>query len=252
MNVHVGTSGWAYDDWRHGLFHGVPQRVWFETVVGEFGTVELNVTFYRLPAESVFAGWRRRAPDGAVIAVKASRYLTHVRRLAEPQQPVARLLARAERLEAVLGPVLLQLPPDMAVDVDALDTTLACFAQRVRVAVEPRHGSWWTPGVRRTLERHDAALVWADRRGPITPFWQTASWCYLRFHEGRAGPWPRYGRRAIDTWAARIAALDGDPDVFAYFNNDQGGAAVADAVALRERLRRHRLTVVAGPTSRLS
>src|SRR3954454_6333454 len=114
----------------------------------DFRTVELNVTFYRLPKAEVFAGWYDRSPHDAVITVKASRYLTHVKRLRDPAPSVAMLLERAAPLQEKLGPVLVQLPPDLPVDVDALDATLRAFPRSVRVAVEPRHESWWTDGVR--------------------------------------------------------------------------------------------------------
>lgn len=237
MTVRVGTSGWAYADWRERYFAGVPQRRWFEKVVGDFGTVELNVSFYRLPAETVFAGWRQRAPADAVIAVKASRYLTHVRRLRDPVEPVTRLMGRARLLGPALGPVLVQLPPDFAVDLDGLEATLRAFPAGTRVAVEPRHPSWWTDDVRRVLERHDAALVWADRKEVLTPLWRTASWVYLRFHEGRADPWPRYRPQDITEWAGRVGDLVGSDPAFAYFNNDPGGAAIVDALAFIDAVR---------------
>src|SRR6188472_1703183 len=119
MPVLIGTSGWQYESWRHRFHDHVPQRRWFEHTLEHFRTVELNVTFYRLPPAATFAGWRTRSPDDAVIAVKASRYLTHIRRLREPQEPVARLMGRAAELGPKLGPVLVQLPPDMRADVPA-------------------------------------------------------------------------------------------------------------------------------------
>src|SRR3954452_3574747 len=142
----------------------------------DFRTVELNVTFYRLPRAEVFAGWHARSPQDAVITVKASRYLTHIKRLRDPSPSVAMLLERAAPLREKFGPVLVQLPPDLAVDVDALDATLRAFPRSMRVAVEPRHPSWWTDAVRRCLESHDAALCWAVRKGAITPLWRTATW----------------------------------------------------------------------------
>lgn len=244
MAVRVGTSGWAYADWRDRYFAGVPQAKYYEKVLTDFGTVELNVSFYRLPAANVFAGWQRRAPAGSVVAVKASRYLTHIRRLREPAEPVHRLMARATLLGPALGPVLVQLPPDFTVDLAALEATLACLPPGVRVAVEPRHDSWWVDGLREVLVARDAALVWADRKGPLGPLWRTASWCYVRFHEGRASPWPRYGERALATWADRIAEAGADVETFAYFNNDPGGAAVVDAFAFRRLLAARGLPVV--------
>ena len=179
------------------------------------------------------------------MAVKASRYLTHVRRLREPAEPVARLLGAAAWLGDRLGPVLLQLPPTMQAEPGALQECLRQFAahsaglrvagsSELRVCVEFRHPSWETQEVRQILAHHNAALCWSDRRGrPLGPLWRTADWGYLRLHEGAAQPWPRYGRQALHTWLTRISgSFPPEADVFAYFNNDQHAAAPADAEAL--------------------
>ncbi|MFK0255181.1 DUF72 domain-containing protein [Streptomyces sp. NPDC090445] len=236
MPVLVGTSGWQYRDWSGVLYPaGRPQRLWLEEYAAHFATVESNAAFYRLPAPHTFADWRERTPDGFVFAVKASRFLTHIKRLRDPEEPVRRLMAHAEALGDRLGPVLLQLPPTLRADPQALDACLACFPPGTRVAVEPRHGSWWNPDVRDVLAARGAALCWADHGSrPVTPLWRTADWGYLRFHEGAAQPWPRYGATALRSWAGRIAdAWPREADVFAYFNNDPGGAAVRDADAFR-------------------
>jgi uncharacterized protein YecE (DUF72 family) len=256
----VGTSGWQYRDWRGPLYpEGVPQRRWLEHYAGQYATVENNGSFYRLPARETFADWQARTPPGFVMAVKASRYLTHVRRLRDPAEPVARLLAAADGLGSRLGPVLLQLPPDLQADPPALASCLAEFGKhrhpgngpggRVRVAVEPRHPSWWTDEVRQVLAEHDAALCWADQQGrPVTPLWRTADWGYLRFHQGAAAPWPRYGERSLRTWTGRLAReWHAATDVYAYFNNDPGGAAIADSVAFAALARRAGLTVTRTP-----
>ena len=241
MPVLVGTSGWQYADWR-GRFYpaNLPPRRWFEHLLEHFVTVELNVSFYRLPRRDVFAGWRERSPADAVITVKASRYLTHVRRLRDPAEPVARLMERASALESKLGPVLVQLPPDMRVDAAALATALDCFPTGTRVAVEPRHESWWSVDVRAVLEARNAALVWSDRNEqPVSPLWRTGDMGYLRFHHGSADPRPRYHRTGLRTWVERIASTyDDTEDVFAYFNNDPGCAATVDATVFADEVRR--------------
>ncbi|MEU0398166.1 DUF72 domain-containing protein [Streptomyces sp. NPDC006208] len=247
MPVLIGTSGWQYKDWRGELYpQELPQRLWLEEYGRHFVTVESNNAFYRLPEQKTFADWRRRTPEGFVMAVKASRYLTHIKRLRDPQEPVARLMSRAEGLGERLGPVLLQLPPTLRCDPGSLDAALACFPRGVRVAVEPRHVSWWTDEVREVLRNRGAALCWADRGSrPVTPLWRTAGWGYLRFHEGRAEPWPGYGRKALTAWAGRIAdAWPDTADVFAYFNNDPGGAAVRDATAFARAVASKRRTVL--------
>jgi uncharacterized protein YecE (DUF72 family) len=244
--VIVGTSGWQYRDWRGGLYPaGIPQRSWLEHYAARFPAVENNGAFYRLPRREAFAAWRGQTPAGFIMAVKASRYLTHVRRLREPAEPVRRLLQAAAGLGDRLGPVLLQLPPNFRADHELLDGCLAEFGRQapeaglapgqspVRVAVELRHESWWTEPTRSVLSRHQAALCWADRRDrPLSPLWRTADWGYLRLHEGRARPWPRYSRAALRRWVTDAAgAYPDEADFFVFCNNDQGGAAVSDAAA---------------------
>jgi uncharacterized protein YecE (DUF72 family) len=227
----IGTSGWQYKDWRGPFYpQHLPQRLWLEHYTQHFPTVEVNNAFYRLPERGTFAQWHDRTPEGFVVAVKMSRYLTHIKRLNEPAEPVRRFLSRAEALGDRLGPVLLQLPPNLKSNVDNLEATLSRFPRDVRIAVEPRHASWWTDDVRKVLERHHAALCWADRLGrPKTPLWRTTDWGYLRMHEGRAQPRPRYGRAALETWLRRM----GNDPFYVYFNNDHAAAAITDAQTMR-------------------
>jgi uncharacterized protein YecE (DUF72 family) len=230
----VGTSGWVYRDWKDVLYEGVPQKRWLPRYAEEFPTVEVNGTFYRLPERSTFERWREQTPDGFVVTVKASRYLTHIKRLQDPEEPVGRLMERAEGLGDRLGPVLVQLPPDLRIELERLDRTLGAFPPEVRVVVEPRHQSWWTDETRALLEEHGAALCLADRKSRhVAPRWRTTDWGYLRLHEGRAHPWPHYGKQALASWAARLADCWGPGDeVLVYFNNDPGGWAVRDARTL--------------------
>jgi uncharacterized protein YecE (DUF72 family) len=241
VTVIIGTSGWQYRDWR-GRFYPqkLPQRLWLEHYAERFATVESNNAFYRLPERHTFVAWRERTPPDFRWAVKASRYLTHIKRLRDPQEPVARLLERAAGLEHRLDAILLQLPPTLRADADLLRECLAQFPAGTRVAVEPRHESWWTDEIRALLERYGAALCWADRdEQPIAPLWRTTDWGYLRFHTGAAQPWPRYRPETLQLWADRLAATWApEDDVLVYFNNDPGGAAVIDAVLFAEAVGR--------------
>ncbi|GAB2804210.1 DUF72 domain-containing protein [Actinoallomurus bryophytorum] len=229
MPILVGTSGWQYKDWRGLLYPpGLAQNRWLATYASGFGTVENNNAFYRLPAPELFERWRDLTPPDFVMAVKASRYLTHIKRLVEPEEPVERLMNSVRGLGDRLGPILVQLPPTLRAEPERLDRCLRAFPPGVRVAVEPRHVSWWTDEVRGLLTERGAALCWADRLGrPVTPLWRTTGWGYVRFHEGAASPWPEYGDQALRSWVRRVGDLD---DVYAYFNNDPGGAAVRDAI----------------------
>ena len=244
--IRLGTSGWRYEDWRGPFYpQDLPQRLWLEHFATRFATVEINNSFYRLPERATFTKWANRVNPGFCFAVKVSRYLTHVRRLKSPGEAVSRFAGRAEALGAHLGPVLLQLPPTLRAEL--LDGVLRCFSSTIRVAVEPRHESWWTPEIRAVLEKRSACLVWADRNGrPVTPLWRTTDWGYLRLHQGAAQPHPRYGRTALRSWLERIAEtyppLDRH-DVFVYFNNDPGAAAIHDASAFGRGAERRGLAI---------
>jgi uncharacterized protein YecE (DUF72 family) len=232
MIVRIGTSGWQYDDWRPAFYPPkLPQRSWLEFYAARFATVESNNAFYRLPRAAVFGQWADRTPVDFTMAVKVSRFLTHIKRLLEPEEPVERFLARATHLGVKLGPALLQLPPQLEADLGRLDETLSQFPRSVRVAVEFRHDSWFTDETRRLLQRHGAALCLADRLGPLTPLWVTTDWTYVRFHQGRSTPRPCYGRAALDGWARRLAdAKDEWRESWTYFNNDHRCCAVANAI----------------------
>src|SRR3954462_14455846 len=162
--VIIGTSGWQYRDWR-GAFYPpkLAQRLWLEHYAEHFATVESNNAFYRLPEKETFEKWRARTPRDFGGAVKASRFLPHIKRLREPEEPVGRLMQRAAGLEHKLDTILLQLPPTLKADAELLRECLAQSRAGTRVAVEPRHESWWTDEICAHLERYGAALCWADR-----------------------------------------------------------------------------------------
>lgn len=241
MPLWIGTSGWQYRHWRNRLYPaGLPTSAWLDRYVETFDTVELNVTFYRQPKPAVFEGWARRVPEEFLFAVKASRFLTHIKRLREPRDSVDRLMEGASRLGHHLGPILVQLPPDLQLEAERLAETLDAFPRGVRVTVEPRNRSWFSEPVMAVLEARGAALCWADRRGPLTPERSTADWGYVRFHGGRAHPRSCYGEEALQTWVDRVrAGWPPTADVFAYFNNDHNGCAPRDAGVFAE-LARHR------------
>lgn len=229
--IWIGTSGWQYTSWK-GTYYppDVPQARWLEFYAQHFQTQELNNSFYRLPSAEAFAAWAERTPDDFVMVVKVSRYLTHIKRLREADEPVARFVSRASSLGGKLGPVLLQLPPNLTVErLPELDHTLSLFPSW-RLAVEVRHESWFTDEVYDVLRRHGAAFVLADSPKRTVPVVRTADWGYLRLHEGLGRPRPCYTEKALAAWAETLASVYGpDPDVFVFFNNDPRGCAIRDA-----------------------
>ena len=234
--VRIGCSGWNYAHWRGVVYpENVPKRRWLAYYAQWFDTVEVNATFYRLPERTTVARWAEATPRGFCFAVKSSRYLTHVKRLRDLPPGIERFYERIEPLAEArkLGPVLWQLPPRFRRDDDLLADALAVLPAG-RHAFEFRDETWFADPVYDLLRGHDAALVVADRapKGP-TPWVDTADWAYLRFHHGRARR-GAYGREALHTWARRIGAARGD--VYAYFNNDWEGFAVANARTLARLL----------------
>jgi uncharacterized protein YecE (DUF72 family) len=253
VTIWLGTSGWQYRDWRGPVYpQQLKQAAWLEHYVTLFDTVEVNNAFYRLPEVTTFAQWAQRTPPHFVVTVKSSRYLTHIKRLKDPEDAVDLFAARARHLGAKIGPILVQLPPKFRAEPDRLERTLAAFDRhRMRTAVEFRDDSWYTDEVRDILARHDSALVWADRHGrPLGPLWRTGPWGYVRLHEGDAA-WPCYATGTLTAWARRIAnAHAATDDVFVYFNNDPRGCAVHDAAVFARSCRRIGLDVTHAPDPR--
>jgi uncharacterized protein YecE (DUF72 family) len=240
--VRIGCSGWVYRDWRGPFYpEKLPQREWLSYYAEHFDTVEINNTFYRLPSEGAVRGWVERTPKDFCFAVKASRYITHVKRLREPEKYVENFLARIGPLVAArqLSVLLWQLPPTFKRDDDRLAAALAAIRDRApgRHAFEFRHPSWFAPGVYDLLRAHGVALAIAD--SPEYPFQThelTADWTYVRLHRSARRASGRYTKAELETWKRRIAAWRARTSVVAYFNNDWEGFAIENARTLRAGL----------------
>lgn len=238
--MQVGTSGWSYDHWTGVLYPpGTPPAARLALYAARFSTVELNASFYHWPSGGTFAGWRERLPDGFRLSVKASRGLTHARRLADPEVWVERITAAWDVLGPRSGVLLLQLSPTMPRDDGRLDRLLGLLPDRVPVAVEVRHPSWQCEDVYRVLERHDAAYCVTSGAGLPCVLRATAPFVYVRMH----GPDPHrlyagsYPDDDLRWWAARVRDWEAEGrEVYVYFNNDEQGFAVRDAVRLRSLL----------------
>src|SRR5437763_17203695 len=235
--VRVGCSGWNYDDWR-GRFYPQrePRRRWLELYAVKFDTVEVNATLYRLPTRNATAGWASQTPDGFTVAVKASRYLTHVKRLTDAREGIKLFYDRLEPLIEAgrLGPLLWQLPENFHRDDERLSRWLEALPAG-RHAIEFRHASWFEEPVLAMLSDHGVALVVGDH--PKRPFQlhvPTASWWFVRFHYGARGRGGNYSGTELEAWGDRIRRWRREREVYAYFNNDWRGYAPANALALRK------------------
>jgi uncharacterized protein YecE (DUF72 family) len=237
--VRIGCSGWNYPHWRERVYpRGVPQRRWLAHYATLFDTVEVNNTFYRLPRREAVAAWVQETPDDFLFAVKASRFLTHMKRLTDMGRGVERFYERIEPLvqSPKLGPVLWQLPESFRRN----DERLAFALERLppgRHCFEFRHEGWFVPDVYALLREHGVALVIGDH--PERPFQAhelTADWTFVRFHYGSRGRKGNYSERELETWKRRLAQWRRRVEVFAYFNNDWEGYAVRNGLWLAERL----------------
>jgi uncharacterized protein YecE (DUF72 family) len=237
--VRIGTSGWEYRHWAGDFYpRDLPRDRWFDHYAAHFDTVELNNPFYRLPEAAVFEGWCRRAPSGFTYAVKASRYLTHMKRLREPEEPIERFWARASRLDEHFGPVLYQLPPRWKPNLDRLRTFMR-LVPRHDQAIEFRDRRWYTPQTAAIVADAGFSLCLHDMAGSAPPTEPIGPFVYVRFHGAGERYGGRYSGQRLRGWADRIAAWasEGRP-VWAYFNNDTGRHAIRDAERLREMVAR--------------
>ncbi len=232
---YIGTSGWHYNHWR-GRFY--PEKLvkakWLEFYSSCFSTVELNNSFYRLPSEAVFSSWRDSSPADFLFAVKASRFITHIKRLKDSQEPLDTFITRAKVLTEKLGPLLYQLPPNMHRNDEVLEAFLAVLPQGLRHVLEFRHRSWLDEGVLAILRRYKVGFCIFDMPSLSCPLVATADFAYIRFH-GKSELYSSfYSESELAGWAEKIAGLAANlGEFYIYFNNDAQGFAVQNAMSLR-------------------
>ena len=238
-DVRIGCSGWSYRDWGESFYPpGTPSSRWLSHYASVFDTVEVNATFYRLPKRETVGAWADEVPDDFLFAVKASRYLTHMKRLRDIGQGLQRYWERIEPLREArkLGPVLWQLPERFQRDDEVLATALTALPPADH-CFEFRHPSWFAPDVASLLEGHGASLaIGDDPRRPLPRASPAGPLAYLRLHYGSHGRDGNYSERELATWRRRIAAWRAKREVFAYLNNDWRGFAPRNAITLREGL----------------
>lgn len=235
-SIHIGTSGWRYDHWRGPFYpQDLPQREMLKFYMEHFHTVELNNTFYQLPRQKTLAGWRDTVPGGFIFSVKASRYITHMKKLKDPEQSVPPLLERTEELKEKLGPFLFQLPPRWSINTERLDSFLEALPQGLSCAFEFRDPSWFDSRTYSILERHGAAFCIYHLAGRLSPKAVTADYVYVRLHGPGDAYQGKYDEEALSQWANAFSAwADEGREVYCYFDNDEAGYAAQDAARLQE------------------
>jgi uncharacterized protein YecE (DUF72 family) len=247
-DIRIGCSGWQYKHWRGDFYPAdVPADRWLEYYARAFDTVEINSSFYRLPDSTTVHAWRTRVPTDFLFAWKGSRFLTHMRKLKDPVDPLHRLFQRARLLKHKLGPVLYQLPPRWKRNRERFDGFLRSLPKGARHVVEFRDPSWYHDETFDAMQRHGVALCLHDMPGSMPPRKVVGPFVYLRFHGADTRYRGGYSLNVLSSWANWLASV-GDRDVYVYFNNDAEGHAHRDAIKLLALLKRKKEDSTASPS----
>ncbi len=238
MKYFVGTSGWHYDHWKGNFYpEKLPKKDWLDFYSQQFNTVEINNSFYRLPQESTFTNWHETVPSEFCFAVKVSRFITHIKRLKESQEPLHTFVERAICLRRNLGPLLYQLPASFHRDDERLEAFLSLLDKKISHVFEFRHPSWMDESVYDLLRKHNAGFCIFDMPEFTSPVTATADFAYIRFH-GKGDLYSGdYPDADLAEWAQRLRMLErGLKTIYIYFNNDAGGYAIQNARTLKRYL----------------
>ncbi len=232
---HVGTSGWHYDHWQGPFFpKDLPNSEWLAYYAERLATVEINNSFYQLPEAKTLRNWRATTPEGFRFAVKASRYITHMKKLTDPDEPVANFLGRIDELGDKLGPILFQLPPNWNVNVKRLRAFLETLPKGYRFTLEFRDPSWFDERVYDLLKAHDMAFCIYDLSARLSPREVTTDWVYVRLHGPDGAYQGKYDMQTLAGWMGAFSSwMRQGKEVFCYFDNDEAGYAVQNALELQ-------------------
>jgi len=236
--VHIGTSGWHYDHWK-GLFY--PDAISTEEMLpyytAHFHSVEVNNSFYQLPKKATLERWKKTVPRNFIFALKASRYITHMKKLKDPAQGVPSLLEIASVMEEKVGPILFQLPPRWRINLKRLDAFLQFLSRDFRYAFEFRDPSWFNDSTYEMLAKKDAAFCIYNLAGRLSPKEVTTDFVYVRLHGPEAAYQGQYDGKTLSGWAGAFSTWHSQgKEIFCYFDNDEAGYAVQDALRLQKML----------------
>jgi len=231
--IHIGASGWSYKHWAEAFYpEELPDKEKLQFYANHFRTVEINSTFYHLPLESTVKKWREQVPDDFIFAVKASRYITHIKRLLD-EESVKNFLGRAKLLKEKLGVILFQLPPSFKANNERLENFIRLLPKKYRYTVEFRDDSWFTEETYEILRKRDVAICFSDLKGKCTPLVLTASFVYVRLHGPQKAYRGLYNSKELAEWAKRLDRWSrAGKTCFLYFDNDERGYAIKNAAEL--------------------
>ncbi|MBA3815524.1 MAG: DUF72 domain-containing protein [Parachlamydiaceae bacterium] len=234
--VYVGTSGFSYSHWKENFYpKGLPTKKWLEYYSREFSTVELNTTFYHLPLISTVNNWQKQVSDNFIYAVKASRYMTHQKRLLDCKASVDLFYDRMKLFKTKAGPILFQLPPSFKMDKERLIEFIKNLKKSHDHVFEFRHESWYVSEIYEILEKNKLALCITDLNGKLSPEEITSNFTYLRLHGPKKAYQGSYGSKLKD-WKSKIEKWSTKISVYCYFDNDEKGYAIQDAKTLKDML----------------
>jgi uncharacterized protein YecE (DUF72 family) len=236
--VFIGTSGWNYGHWSGKFFpEDLPKTKWFNYYHKRFDTVELNTSFYHLPRKTTFEKWYNESPSGFIFSIKASRYITHVKKLNEPEEPVNTFFSNAEGIKEKGGVILFQLPPGLKYNKEKLENTLNVLPKNYRYTFEFRNDTWWNDEAYELLRKNNIAFCLFELAGKITPRIVTADYIYIRLH-GPGGKYAgSYSDEVLAEWAAAFREWKSEgKDVYCYFDNDDSAYAVYNALTLKKMM----------------
>ena len=233
--IHIGTSGWSYKHWR-GTFYpeGIKVKDHFAYYVKHFNTVEINNTFYRLPADETFINWKKKVPDDFVYVIKAYRNITHLKKLRDPGASLPPFLDLVPLLGEKLGPILFQLPPYMKLNVEVFKNFLAALPTKYRYVFEFRHPDWYCEEIYDLLKKYNCAFCIYELAGHLSPIEITADFVYLRLHGPGNKYQGSYPDETLQKWAQECYEWSKTKEVFVYFDNDEKGYAAFNAIKLKE------------------
>lgn len=233
--IYIGTSGWSYDHWKENFYpKGLPSKKWLKFYGEHFPTVEINNTFYRMPSENAVKNWHDETPDNFLFSIKASRYITHIKRLNDCESSAKFLLSVITKLKNKLGPILIQLPPSFKINKERLQEFIRWLDSDHRYVFEFRHPTWYCDEIYEIMQKHNLALCITDLNGVNSPEVITADFTYMRLHGPHKAYVGSYGKEGLKNWKKKIEKWNETASVYCYFDNDEKGYAIQDAANLKK------------------
>lgn len=236
--IHIGTSGWSYAHWKENFYpEKMPANQWLNFYGETFSTVEINTTFYHIPSESTVERWYQVVPENFLFSVKASRYITHIKRLKDCKDSVKLFFSSIKKLQTKVGPILFQLPPSFKMDKERLENFIGLLNDKYIYTFEFRHESWYVNEIYDLLNKNKIALCITDLGGKLSPMEVTSNFTYLRLHGPQKAYQGSYGLPKLRLWKKRMNEwIDKKKSVYCYFDNDEKGFAIEDARTLQNLL----------------